>query len=161
MQDIMRFVPCPRSLHLGLEWLAPETKSPFAGAATTSFPPSPTPSMALSHGGPSPLASLTQLTAAANESHSPEHSEDGCSWCDEGRLAPGTRPPTCGKSVIETVTPPTHVHQCPLAPSSQLRGPRDPGHILAAPSLAPLPRGSQVEFASAPASLIRQSIPLS
>lgn len=148
MQDIVRFTPCPRSLHVGLEWLAPETKSPFAGAATTTFPPSPTLCMALSHGGPSPLASQTQPTAVANERRSPEHSEDGCSWCDEGRLAPGTRPSTCGKSVIETLTPPTHAHQCPLAPSSQLRGPQDPGCILATPSLARLPRGSRVGLSS-------------
>lgn len=111
--------------------------------------------MALSGGGPSPLASQTQPTATANGSRSPEHSEDGCSWCDEGRLEPGTRPPTSGKSVTETVTPPTHAHPVPPAPSCQLRGPPQPTARLGSALPGSLGR------ASAPAYLIRQSIPLS
>ncbi|XP_036017751.1 ras-related protein Rab-33A isoform X1 [Mus musculus] len=78
--------------------------------------------MALSRGGPSSLASQTQPTVAANGNHPPEHSEGGCSWCDEGRLAPGTSPPTSGKSLTETVTPPTHSRPCPVSASFQLRG---------------------------------------
>lgn len=115
------------------------------------------PCMALSGGGPSPLASQTQPTATANGSRSPEHSEDGCSWCDEGRLAPGTRhpPPTSGKSVTETVTPPTHAHPAPPAPSCQLRRPPQPKACLG----STLPGSSG--RASAPAYSKRQSISLS
>lgn len=69
------------------------------------------------------MARQTQPTAAANGSHSPEHSEDGCSWCDKGRLAPGTRPPTSDKSVTETLTPPTHGHPCPCLPLAAARSP--------------------------------------
>lgn len=111
--------------------------------------------MALSGGGPSRLASQTQPTVTANGSRSPEHSEDGCLWCDEGRLAPGTRPPTSGKSVTEAVTPPTYAHPAPPAPSCQLREPPQPKACLSRTLPGSLGR------ASAPAYSIRQCIPLS
>lgn len=108
--------------------------------------------MALSRGGPSPLARQTQPTPAANGSYSPGHAEDGCSWCDERRLAPGTRPPTSGKSVTETVTP-LHTHTLsPRLPLLSCAGPRN--RRPAAPSLAPW--GARVHLLT-----LRQSIPLS
>lgn len=122
-------------------------------------PPFPYPLMALSHGGPSPLAGQTQPTAAANGSRSPEHSGDGCSWCDEGRLAPGTRPPTSGRPVTATVTPPSRAHRRPPAASSQLRGPplpvarpvsrqRPPRLLFAAPECTCFP--NETEHPSSP-----------
>lgn len=141
----------PRFLHLVLEWLALKTKSPYAGAATTSFPSCIIPCMARSRGRPSPLASQTQPTAAANRSCSPEHSEDGCSWCDGRRLVPGTRPlprPTSGKPMTETVTPLTHAHQCPLAPLSHGvsgKRPHNPQRVLVAPFPA-TPLGTRVHL---------------
>lgn len=82
----------------------------------------------LSSGWPSPAAGLPHWPAKHNRLQQPMGAallniqEGGCSWCDEGRLAPGTRPPTSGKSLTETVTSPTHSQPCPMSASFQLHG---------------------------------------